>query len=121
MIMIRTRTIYKALKVLGAGILAIVCTSLPAQAETSSTNVAYIQSQGVANGGAFPFDNLAQFSAFNFYLLTYASVSTANLGPGGVCGGAGCDTVLLNVASSFGACNVAGYLSDQAKLDLASF
>jgi hypothetical protein len=38
-----------------------------------------------------------------------------------VCGGAGCDTVLLNVASSFGACNVAGYLSDQAKLDLASF
>jgi len=121
----RTNTFYKkVLKVLGAGILAIACISPPAQAATQSTNVAYIQTQHVANGGYFPF--VGAFSAFNFFQLYYNQVSAANLGPGGVCGGSGCDTVLLNGASdnltgSPGRCNVAANLSAQAKTDLVNF
>lgn len=129
--MIRTRRIFKALKVLGLVILAI-CISPLAQAAAQSTNIAYIQTQYVNNGGSFPMtggtypDNPA-FSAFHFYQLPYTQVSAASLAAGGVCGASACDTVLLNAVSgnvsgvgSF-YCNVNGLLSAQAKTDLLNF
>lgn len=123
--MIRTRRIYKALKVLGLGILAI-CISPLAQAATQSTNIAYIQTQTVANGGAFPFSSSSDFNPFHFYQLPYNQVTPSILAPGGVCGTSACDTVLLNVASSFvlgaGSFNCStGLLSADAKAALLSF
>jgi hypothetical protein len=112
---------------IGIGILAVNSITQPAYALPQSTNIAYVQTQNVANGGSFPFASNPAFATFNFFQLPYNQVSTANLGPGGVCGASGCDTVLLNVASgnnvggSLGYCNVSLYLSAQAKTDLVSF
>jgi hypothetical protein len=125
--MLRRGKINKVFKFLGAAIIAVGFIAPPAQAQTSSTNVAYIQTQTVSNGGSFPFSSNLAFSAFNFFQLPYTQVNAANLGAGGVCGASACDTVLLNVVSgsvtgvgSF-YCNVNGLLSAQAKTDLISF
>jgi hypothetical protein len=88
-----------------------------------SVNVAVIDSTDVINGGAFPTTTsgpTGSFTDFNFFTLTVGSVGSAALGPGGVCGASGCDTVLLNVASPGMACNTAS-LSAQQKSDLIDF
>lgn len=94
-----------------------------ALANTQSLNVAYVGTLNVQNGGIFP-STVDGFSAFNFFQIQRTSISQANLGPGGVCGAAGCDTVLLNVASYLGSgglgCNI-NNLSTQAKDDLVRF
>ena len=124
--MLRRGKINKVLKMIGMGMLAIGLITPYAQAALQSTNIAYIQTQNVLNGGSFPFSANAAFAGFNFFQLPYTQVSAANLGAGGVCGASACDTVLLNVVSgttpvtgSF-YCNV-GLLSTQAKTDLISF
>ena len=96
----------------------------PAQALTQSVNVALIGGPTVQNGGTFPTSAGAGYGAFTFFNLNRANVTLANLGPGGVCGAAGCDTVFLNVANSTGAgglgCNM-NNLSAAAKADLVTF
>lgn len=96
----------------------------PVQAANQSTNVAIIGTSAVSNGGCFP-TTVDGFTSFNFFNINRTLVTLANLSPGGVCGAAGCDTVLLNVSSStyYGGvgCNVATNLSAQAKADLISF
>jgi hypothetical protein len=77
----------------------------------------------VTNGGTFPSTGTGptgSFTSFNFFTLGVSAVSAAALAPGGVCGPAGCDTVLLNVASSGMACNV-GNLSTSARSALVNF
>jgi hypothetical protein len=88
-----------------------------------SKNVAVIDSVTVRNGGSFPTTTTGptgSFLDFNFFILPRINVSLAALGPGGVCGADGCDTVLLNVASSGMACNI-NNLTAQQKADLISF
>jgi hypothetical protein len=88
-----------------------------------SVNVAVIDSLFSMNGGGFPTTTSGpsgSFTDFNFYTLSVGNVSTAMLGSGGVCGSSGCDTVLLNVASSGMACDV-NSLSAQQKTDLVNF
>lgn len=98
----------------------------PVRAQTTfpqSVNVAVIDSLFSMNGGGFPTTTsgpTGSFIDFNFYTLSVGNVSTAMLGPGGVCGSSGCDSVLLNVASSGMACNV-NSLSAQQKSDLVNF
>jgi len=88
-----------------------------------SLNVAYIDSVASINGGALPTTTsgpTGSFSAFNFFRLPVGNVNGAALAPGGVCGPSGCDTVLLNVASSGIGCNM-NNLSTTAKTDLVTF
>lgn len=88
-----------------------------------SVNVAVISSTSVINGGAFPTNTTGptgSFTDFHFYTLAVASVGAIALGPGGVCGPVGCDTVLLNVASSGMSCSI-NRLSAAQKADLVSF
>lgn len=88
-----------------------------------SLNVAIIDSVTVRNGGSFPTTttgSTGSFLDFNFFILPRANVSLAALEPGGVCGADGCDTVLLNVASTGMACNI-NNLTAQQKADLVSF
>jgi hypothetical protein len=92
-------------------------------AATPSVNVAYIDSLSVISGGSFPTTTTGptgSFNSFSFFPLPVASVSSAALGPGGICGQAGCDTVLLNVASPGIACNT-GVLTVQQKAGLVNF
>ncbi|MDE2346482.1 MAG: Ig-like domain-containing protein, partial [Gammaproteobacteria bacterium] len=56
-----------------------------------------------------------------FYQLTIANITAANIGPGGICGADGCDTILLNVASSGMACNVSTALSSTEESVLLNF
>ena len=89
-----------------------------------SINVAVISSLNVASGGTFPTTTsglTGSFTDFNFFLLPVADVRSASLGPGGICGAPGCDTVLLNVASNPGLlCNI-NELKSHQKADLVSF
>ena len=88
-----------------------------------SVNVAVVDSIYSINGGSLPTTTTGptgSFTAFNFFTLAVGGVSAAALGPGGVCGAPGCDTVLLNVASPGMGCNV-NSLSAAAKADLVSF
>ena len=113
-------------------ILALSVSNLPISAITHvsaqdlsqpSYNVAVVDSLSVINGGSFPTTttgSTGSFSDFNFFILPRDSVSLATLGPDGVCGADGCDTVLLNVASSGIRCNI-NNLTDQQKVDLVSF
>jgi hypothetical protein len=98
-----------------------------AKAETTagipSHNVAYIDSLSVIMGGSFPTTTTGptgSFLDFHFYQLPYTEVSLSKLYPGGVCGAEGCDTVLLNVASTGIYCNL-GRLTAQQKADLVTF
>jgi hypothetical protein len=88
-----------------------------------SVNVAVIDTLWVINGGIFPTTTggpAGSFTDFNFFILPVGNVNSVALGPGGVCGPSGCDTVLLNVASSGLGCNI-NNLSSQAKTDLVNF
>jgi hypothetical protein len=88
-----------------------------------SINVAVIDSLYIINGGEFPTattGTAGSFLDFHFYTLPVGSVSIAALKPGGICGASGCDTVVLNVASSGLSCNI-NNLSSQQKTDLVNF
>ncbi len=88
-----------------------------------SLNVAVIDDVRSINGGGLPTTTSGpggSFTAFNFYTLPVPRVGAASLGPGGVCGASGCDTVLLNVASFGMHCNI-DTLSWGAKTDLVNF
>jgi len=88
-----------------------------------SHNVAIIDSVYVINGGSFPTTTtgpIGSFTDFTFFNLSVPNVSLTALGPGGVCGPDGCDTVLLNVASYGMYCNI-NNLTQQQKADLVSF
>jgi hypothetical protein len=101
----------------------VAATALVAQtagAATQTKNLAYIDSLSVVNGGTFPTTDAA-FSGYNFFQLPIASISAANIGPGGVCGADGCDTILLNVASSGISCNMAANLGATQKSVLVNF
>lgn len=89
-------------------------------ANTQSQNIAYIDSLTVINGGTFPTTDPA-FSGYNFFQLTIPNITAANIGPGGICGANGCDTILLNGASSGVACNVKAALSAAQKTTLVDF
>ena len=111
--------------IIGAIFLSIlfIIGNAPVQAATQSTNVAIIGSPSVQNGGVFP-TTVDGFTAFNFFNVNRANVSLANLTNGTACGGAACDTVLLNVASYTGSgglgCNM-NNLTAAAKTDLVTF
>ena len=88
-----------------------------------SVNVAVISSLYVTNGGIFPTTTTGptgSFTDFHFFILPAINVSLSALGPGGICGATGCDTVLLNVASSDLSCNL-NTLNNQQKADLIQF
>ncbi len=89
-------------------------------ANAQSQNIAYIDSLTVVNGGTFPTTDPA-FSGFNFYQMTIANITPANIAAGGVCGASGCDTILLNGASTGISCNVSGALSAAQKTTLVDF
>ncbi|TCV88105.1 Ig-like domain-containing protein [Sulfurirhabdus autotrophica] len=122
--MLNTKIMKSTLMATTATLVLVGAALQPVQAQPQSSNVAYINSLTVSNGGSFPSNTTnAAFTAFNFFNLPYntASYSTA-LGPGGVCGASACDTVFLNVASpSPFRCNVNGLLGTQQKTDLVSF
>ncbi|MEN6374413.1 MAG: Ig-like domain-containing protein [Smithella sp.] len=111
--------------VIGAIFLSIflIIGNAPVQAANQSLNVAIIGSPTVASGGCFP-TTVNGFTAFHFFNVNRANVSLANLTNGTACGGAACDTVLLNVANSTGngglGCNM-NNLSASAKTDLVTF
>jgi len=83
-------------------------------------NLAYIDTLTVINGGTFATTDPA-FSGYSFYQLTVPNITAANIGPGGVCGADGCDTILLNVASSGIACNVSTALTTAEETVLLNF
>lgn len=87
---------------------------------TQSKNVAYVDTLTVINGGTFSTTDPA-FSGYNFYQLTIPNITAANIGPGGVCGANGCDTILLNVASSGVDCNISTALSTAEETVLLNF
>ena len=102
----------------GIGDACETCTNGP-----SSSRVAVIGSLTSLNGGDFPTTTsgpTGSFAAFQFFTIAPAAVTATALGPGGVCGVPGCDTVLLNVASSGMGCNV-NTLSAGARQDLVNF
>jgi opacity protein-like surface antigen len=96
-----------------------VLAALSAVAATQTQNLAYIDSLTVINGGKFPTQDAA-FAGYNFFQLTLPNITAANLGPGGTCGTAACDTVLLNVASVGMGCNVS-ILTTAQQTDLLNF
>lgn len=100
--------------------LAAALSARPAIAATQSQNVAYIDSLTVINGGTFPTTDSA-FSGFSFYQLPIADITAAGIGPGGVCGASGCDTILLNIASTGIACNEAAALTSAQETVLVNF
>ena len=118
----RKNKIPGVMKWLGAATLAIGFMAQPAQANTQSAQIAFIQSQNVVTGGSFPFGQ-ADFVAagFQFHQMLYTANFATSLAPGGVCGASACDTVLLNVTSSGFTCNVNGLLGAQQKADLLAF
>ncbi|HKQ97665.1 MAG TPA: thrombospondin type 3 repeat-containing protein [Candidatus Polarisedimenticolia bacterium] len=88
-----------------------------------SLNVAIVDSASCANGGRLPTTGTGptgSFGAYNYFTVPVGGVSLAQLGPGGACGAAGCDTVLLNVCSAGLSCTTAG-LSAAQKTDLVFF
>ncbi len=100
-----------------ASVAALTTQSAMAAAQTQ--NIAYIDTLSVINGGTFPTTDAA-FSGYSFFQLTVPNISAANIGPGGVCGANGCDTILLNVASTGIGCNVS-MLTTAQKNDLNAF
>lgn len=102
--------------------IGVMAAAWPAQAVffPQSKHVAYTGTLWVINGGTFPTTTTGitgTFNDFSFNQITRGSVTAANLGPGGVCGAEGCDTILLNVASSYGngglGCNVNNFSADE--------
>lgn len=127
--MSRNHEIPAALKWLGAATLAFGFTQ-SAQANPQSVYVAIVGSPSVINGGTFPTTTLnnAPYSlGATFVNIPRTSISTASLGPGGVCGASACDTVLLNVASNASSptlglgCNLTTNLTAQMRADLVTF
>ena len=118
-----------ALVVIG---LCVVLFGQTVHAATQSQNVAAMGYTGdgyyrIINGGYLPVSAAAGFGAFTFYPVNRTNLSLAILGPGGVCGAAACDTLILNVASSSGSpylglgCNVYANLTTQQKADIVTF
>ena len=91
-----------------------------AMAAAQTQNLGYIDSLTVVNGGTFPTTDPA-FAAFNFYQLPIADITAAGIGPGGDCGAAGCDTILLNVASTGINCDESTALSSAQESVLVNF
>lgn len=109
----------------GALLLSVMATPLmihQAQALPQSNNVAIITTPSVVNGGTLPTIGAA-YAGFSFFNLSNsgpANFATA-LAPGGVCGPAGCDTAVLNAASTTSIrCNL-NILTTTQKADLVSF
>jgi len=77
-----------------------------------SLNVAVTGSRAIINGGTLP-----ALAGFNYFNTPVAGVSLTTLTDGSICGGAACDTLLLNVASSGGTggliCSTAGLTAAQ--------
>lgn len=117
----------QALHMVGAVLLACGLAGQAAQAATRSSEVAYMGSLGILNGGTLPGIATpipAAFTAFSFHQVTRTTLSLANLVGGAVCGGAACDTLVLNMASSSGSgglqCSAANLTAAQ-KIDINQF
>ena len=84
-----------------------------------SLNVAVTGSRAIINGGTLP-----ALAGFNYFNTPVAGLSLTTLTNGAICGGAACDTLLLNVASSGGVgglnCSTAGLTAAQ-KADINAF
>jgi len=103
--------------------LCVVLSGQTVHAAAQSQQVAYVGSTySVYMGGCFP--TTGAFSAFIFHLVPRVNLNLANLGPGGVCGTAGCDTLVLNVSSAPSAglaCNINANLTAAQKADILTF
>lgn len=111
----------RARSVLISAVLAAVAvmSAQSAVAAAQTQNLAYIDTLSVINGGTFPTTDAA-FSGYSFFPLAVSGISAANIGAGGVCGASGCDTILLNVASTGMGCNVS-ILTATQRADLVAF
>jgi hypothetical protein len=85
--------------------------------------VAVIDLMSSINQGTLPppgDDPTHSFQAIAFQFLTPSAINAANLGPLGICGPAGCDTVFLNVSSPGIHCDLST-LPPAAKVYLSAF